>query len=171
MRRRNYTRPGCRSGRFQDSDTPDVYRLLGDPRVMQYSLSGPYDIKKTAKFIERNLILYDNEGLGLHAVIDKATNELIGYCGITMQEIDGTTFPEIGYRLIPDVWGRGYATEASRKILSSACESGRFSQLIAIIEKENSASIRVAEKIGLRYYKESLFHGSIPVSLYRTLCT
>jgi RimJ/RimL family protein N-acetyltransferase len=61
---------------------------------------------------------------------------------------------EIGWRLDPDYWGRGLATEAAAAVLRDGFERLGFSRLISIIYRENVASRRVAEKIGLRLWRE-----------------
>jgi len=60
---------------------------------------------------------------------------------------------EIGWRLKPKYWGKGYATEAAKVILQYADESLKLKEVIAEIQKENKGSIRVAENIGMKYKK------------------
>jgi len=114
----------------------------------------PYDEAGVADWIARNLSRYERDGHGLWAIDLKSTGEMIGDCGITLQEVDGQPLPEIGYHLRRDMWGQGYATEAAR-----ACRDYGFTQLnaevlISLIRPENVPSRRVAERNGMTVWKE-----------------
>jgi ribosomal-protein-alanine N-acetyltransferase len=76
-----------------------------------------------------------------------------------VQEIDGSKEYEIGYRLRRDCWGRGFATEATQACRDYGFQTANLSRLVSIIEPENIASIRVAEKMGMKPEKHASFHG------------
>jgi RimJ/RimL family protein N-acetyltransferase len=85
---------------------------------------------------------------------------VIGYCGLSRfpgRCAAGDT--EIGFRLARPFWGRGFATEAARAVRDHAFDTLALPRLIAIIDPGNLASIRVAEKIGMRYEKDVSFEG------------
>jgi RimJ/RimL family protein N-acetyltransferase len=65
---------------------------------------------------------------GLLAVVAESVDRIIGYCGISLQEVDGSLIPEIGYRFHPDFWGQGYATEAARGYVDLLIYSSIMSQ-------------------------------------------
>jgi RimJ/RimL family protein N-acetyltransferase len=69
--------------------------------------------------------------------------------------VDGVEEPEIGYRLMPEFWGKGLATEAVRAWVGHCFTELDLPRVIAIIEPENGASIRVAEKAGMAFEKET----------------
>jgi len=84
----------------------------------------------------------------------------MGYCGLFyFPDVGGQPETEIGYRLARAYWGRGYATEAARAVRDYAFDTLRLQRLIAMIDPQNGASIRVAEKLGMVYEKEVMFAG------------
>ena len=152
--------------RFREEDLDDIAKVLGHPDVMRFSLSGPYSRKKSDEFIDWCLSQYENKGVGLYAVVYKEDQRIIGYCGYYFQIIDGIEEIEIGYRLHPDYWNRGLATEVSKAVQENGFDKLGFDRMISIIESENVASIRIAVKNGMKYEKNFLFKDEIPVRIY-----
>jgi len=150
---------------FCESDIDSLANILADPEVMKFSLKGPYSLEQTRGLVEYTISSYESNGLGLWAAVHKADGNLIGYCGHFVQEIDGRREIELTYRFAKEYWGKGLATEAARATCKYAFTELGLNHLISIIEAENIASIRVAEKCGLKYEKDSTFHG-IPVRIY-----
>lgn len=103
---------------------------------------------------------------GMNALIEKSTGAYIGHCGLLVQEIDGIEELEVGYSIIREYWGRGFATEAAIKCKEFAFQNDFALSLISIIDHENHASKRVAMKNGMKYEKDSVFHDH-PVEIYR----
>ncbi len=149
---------------FLDVDLDALASIFADPLAMRFSLSGPKTRAETRAFIERCRRGYTEDGYSLWAIIHK-TGGLIGYCGCIRQEVDGRRESEIGYRLDSDYWGRGLATEAARASRDYAVQGLGLSRLISIIEPANAASIRVAEKMGMTFEKETRFH-DVPALVY-----
>ena len=79
------------------------------------------------------------------ALICKADGKLIGFCGF----VNSDDAPEIGWRLAPEYWGQGLATEAARAVLNHGIETLGFQRVIATVQAANVASIRVIEKLGM----------------------
>jgi [ribosomal protein S5]-alanine N-acetyltransferase len=99
-------------------------------------------------------------GFGPYAVMKKDSPELIGYCGLFLfPEIDGYSEVEIGYRLGRATWGNGYATEAAAAVRDFALHDLHLQRLIALIDPDNSASLRVAQKLGMQYEKDVMLEG------------
>jgi ribosomal-protein-alanine N-acetyltransferase len=90
---------------------------------------------------------------------------LIGYCGFFAQIVDDAEEIEIGYRLHPDYWGQGLATEAARAIRDHGFDDLNLPRLISLIHPENVASQRVAEKNGMTPEKETVFR-TFPTIVY-----
>jgi ribosomal-protein-alanine N-acetyltransferase len=84
---------------------------------------------------------------------------LIGYCGFFHQLVDETDEIEIGYRLNPDYWNQGLATEAARVVRDHAFSDLNLSRVISLVHRDNLPSRRVAEKNGMKLEKETLFRG------------
>ena len=92
--------------------------------------------------------------LGLWATIHKATSQFIGRCGLLPWTIDGQNEVEVAYLISKAYWGQGLGTEAAQAILDYGFEKLNLSRLICLIDQENLASIKVAEKIGMTFEKE-----------------
>lgn len=116
-------------------------------------------------WIEKQLERYENQGLGLLAVIEKDSLNLIGMCGIIPRELDGKNELEIGYSFKPKYWGKGYATEAASHMKRFGLKNGITNRFISIIHKDNQDSMRVAMKNGMSPLRDSEFMG-MPVIIY-----
>ena len=150
---------------FTPDDIDALAPILADPAVMRFSLSGPETREQTAAFVTWCQEQYAWSGFGLWALIHIGDGQLIGYCGLSEWEIDGAHEVEVGYRLDPHYWGQGLATEAAQAALAYGCDHLGLRRVIAIIEAANVASVRVAEKLGMRWEKETVLH-DIPVRIY-----
>jgi|SRR5579863_2611508 len=134
-------------------DVDALARIFLDPETMRfYPMS--FDHVAVEEWITRNRRRYANEGHGLWAMVLKPTQELIGDCGLVVQEVDNTNEIEIGYHVRRDHWNQGFATEAAR-----ACRDFGFAhlsadRLISLIRPENLPSRCVAEKNGMTVWKE-----------------
>ena len=152
--------------KFNERDVEPLLSFLGDPEVMRFSIKGPVtreDIQ--TKYLPGCLKRYSRDGLGQWAVVRKSDGICVGECGICVQEIDGEREFEISYRLRRDCWGIGLATEAARACRDYGFKNVGLGRLISIIESENVASVRVAEKMGMTLEKKASFH-KIPVLIY-----
>ena len=137
---------------FVPEDVDALARVISDPETMRF-YPAPFDRAGVETWISRNLRRYAENGHGLWAMILKANGELIGDCGLTVQNVDGSDEIEIGYHVRRDLWGQGLATEAAR-----ACRDFGFARLpverlISLIRPENLPSRRVAEKTGMTVWK------------------
>ena len=145
---------------FDISDCEAMNRVFGDADVMRFG-----DGVQTAQWVHdwlcRCLENYQQKsGIGPWAMVEKSGPETIGYCGLFyFSDVCGQPETEIGYRLARRFWGRGYATEAVLAVRDYAFKSLHMPRLIAMIDPENVASIRVAEKAGMQYEKDVMFEG------------
>lgn len=154
---------------FKSADLPMLHQLLSDPLVMKFSLNGPYSEQKSKVFIEQCILKSSNNEPSLLAVIDKNTHQFIGSCGFFPQTIQGIAELELGYRLLKSYWGRGLATEATTALKHYAFNEWGLSRLISLIDTDNIASVRVAEKNGFKLEKTMLYDGRISVDFYAVL--
>jgi RimJ/RimL family protein N-acetyltransferase len=141
-----------------DSDLDVMADLLGDPEVMAF-YAHPKDRAEALDWIRWNQRLYRERGFGLWVIEIRETGAFVGDCGLTPQEVDGTTEIEVGYHVRRSLQRRGYATEAAAATRDWARDVLGHERLIAIIHPSNVASQRVAEKIGLALEKEIERHG------------
>lgn len=100
------------------------------------------------------------------ALIEKDSGTLVGWCGLLVQEVDGTEELEVGYSVLPAYWSKGYATEAAQRCVTAAFEGNLAESVISIIQIHNVPSLRVAEKNGLQRDKQTSHNGN-PVFIYR----
>jgi ribosomal-protein-alanine N-acetyltransferase len=136
-------------------DAEDLFRIYSNPETMKFMGKGAVSVEKVRDHIQRHIEnYYDTNGFGLWATILKEQNRLIGRCGLLFQEIEGRKEPELAYLLDFDYWGKGLATEAARSIIELGFERYKFNRIIAVINPQNMASIRVAEKVGMTYERK-----------------
>ena len=150
--------PRLKLRNFTEGDLDRMANLMSDAQFTRFSL-GPYSREQTKTFLEKILAGYRDHVPSQFAVILRAENELIGYCGFFRQTVDGAEEIEIGYRLDPKYWGLGLATEAARAVRDHAFSDLKLDHVISLIHPENVASRRVAEKNGMVVEKETVFRG------------
>ncbi len=151
---------------FQQEDVHQLASILSNSRVMEFSPTGILLFSETQAKIDSYIASYNEFGFGKWAVIFKESNKLIGYCGIAVEQIDNVDEREIGYRLDPEFWGRGLATEAALITIQYGFEQLKFPYVLGIVERANTASVRVLDKLGMRYVRATIFHG-IKMDVYR----
>ena len=142
---------------FTHDDLDNLAPILADPQVMYFSARGVQTREQTRKFINWMLSSYQEEGFGLYAVIYKENYQLIGFCGLLIWDLKKQQEVEIGYRFASQHWGRGLGTEAALAVRDYAWHKLNLNRLICIIQPENNRSIRVAEKLGMKYEKNTVF--------------
>lgn len=97
---------------------------------------------------------------GKQPVIELSSALIVGYTGVDYIEVEGKTWLEWGYRLVPECRGLGYATEASQALLGKAHQT-YAGELLAIITPENLASQSVCHKLGFTFWKQAPVDGDI----------
>jgi RimJ/RimL family protein N-acetyltransferase len=121
---------------------PEIIRYTGDVPVS--SVEEARDSLRT-----RPLRDYAVHGYGRMAVIEKATDRLVGFSGLKyvadLKDVD------VGYRFLPDCWGKGYATESARVLMEQGRREHGIKRMVGIFHPDNPASGRVLAKLGLRY--------------------
>lgn len=147
--------PRLRLRRLEPGDLDDLFALYSDPEVRRYFPEGTLTREETRKELEwfRNGHPEHPE-LGLWATVLREDDRFIGRCGLLPWTLDGRFEVEIAYMLARDYWGRGLATEAARGIRDHAVGVLGRDRLICLIDRDNAASIRVAEKIGMTFERE-----------------
>jgi RimJ/RimL family protein N-acetyltransferase len=143
---------------FTPADADALAQVLSDPETMRY-YPAPYDRAGVEQWIERNRQRYHDDGVGLWAMVLSRTQEIIGDCGITRQQVEGEPFYEIGYHLRRDFWHQGLATEAAMACRDWAFAHRKTNRLISLIRPENLPSRRVAERNGMIIWKEVPWRG------------
>ncbi len=134
-------------------DFDALYKVLADRNIMQHY---PYtfDEKRVSDWIERNMNRYKEYGFGLWAVCLKETGEMIGDCGLTLQNIEGEMLPEIGYHIRADLQRKGYAKEVAAAVRDWAFANTDYPALYSYCKYTNVGSYKTAESIGMHFEKE-----------------
>ncbi|WP_277296842.1 GNAT family N-acetyltransferase [Succinatimonas hippei] len=127
----------------------DLKKMLQDPRVM-YAYEGIFDDEMTEDWLNKMLWRYDEYGFALNGIYLKTTDEMIGQCGITMQEYQNSLVHEIGYLFCTDFWHQGYATEAAKAARDYAFTVLKAPRVFAFVRDTNTASMNVARRCGLK---------------------
>jgi ribosomal-protein-alanine N-acetyltransferase len=152
---------------FCEEDIDRMAELFANPNFMRFSLGVFTKREQTAAFIEK-VIGWDRAGIpSQFAVIARGESELrtecsgtlLGYCGFFHHPEHGIEDIEIGYRLHPDYWNRGFATEGARAVRDHGFRDLKLVRLISLVHPENIPSRRVAEKNGMIMEKEITFRG------------
>ena len=134
-------------------DFDALYKVLADKEIMQHY---PYtfDKERVRAWIQRNMDRYEKFGFGLWAVCLKETGEMIGDCGLTLQNIEGEMLPEIGYHIRADQQRKGYAREAATAVRDWAFANTDYPALYSYCKYTNVPSYKTAEAIGMHMEKE-----------------
>jgi RimJ/RimL family protein N-acetyltransferase len=136
-----------------------------DPRVTQF-IPGPWnDPERHERFLRERIQQTHGAGLGYWSIFPKdAPDRFAGWILLIPRGGIGPEI-EIGWRLNRSSWGRGYATEAARPIAEHAFETVGLTRIVADIHARNTASSRVAEKIGMTVVGEGVLKG-VPCTFY-----
>ncbi len=146
---------------FTPADADAYYAaILADARVMEFLPGGKPVPPQRATAIVRGIIEHwEDNGYGLWAVIDKDTDELIGYCGL--QQLDNKHNVELAYALARAYWRRGLATEAAQATLRYGFETLNLAHIVAVVVPENKASQAVIRKLGLKFERRARVYQEI----------
>ena len=134
-------------------DADDVYLLTGDPEVMRFANCDVLSLEATKESLRRNIStrLPAMLPLGWRHIEIKETGSVIGDCGLHhLENIQGRPV-EISYHIARRHWGQGYATEAAKCLLKHGFSDLELPEIVAAINPDNPASIRVAEKLDLTF--------------------
>lgn len=136
----------------RESDLDAVFALHSDPTTNRYSQRSYMQTLDDARRI-LGLWLEDwaRDGVGYWLVERReAPGVVVGLSGLRHKVVEGQRVLNLAYRFAPETWGSGFATEVARAALSLAARHLPQVPLVAIIHPENAASIRVAERLGMR---------------------
>lgn len=135
---------------WQYSDWQAFHPIATDPEVMRYITGGaPWTDEQIQSWVLRQMKSYVDRGFCRWKIVDPPTGDLIGFCGVGMWR--DAPDPEIGWWLARDYWGRGLATEAARAALDDALNRVHLKRIISIAIPENTASIAIMKKLGMKF--------------------
>lgn len=135
---------------LQIHDTDMLHAFMGRGEVM-YAWEHGFTKEEVREWIDRQIYRYYSDGMGYWGVALHANPEvLIGQAGLMRTTINGNKVVEMGYIFDDTYWHNGYATEAARNLLAYAFDSLHLPAVYCSIRPENKASIRVAERLGMK---------------------
>lgn len=126
--------------------------------------------EQTGEGLEQWLAQYERYGFSKWAVVLRGSEEFIGRCGLSLEQIDGVDVWELGWTFARGYWGKGYATEAAQAAMEYSFRVLGHNRLISLIRLGNDASVRVAEKIGMKYERRVQWNG-MPADMYVRMAT
>ncbi|WP_019230069.1 GNAT family N-acetyltransferase [Sedimentibacter sp. B4] len=133
---------------MNQEDFPSLCKILQDKDVM-YAYEHAFDDDEAQGWLDKQIMRYRQYGFGLWAVILKETGEMIGQCGLTMQDCNNKQVLEVGYLFQKAFWHKGYASEAAIACKKYAFEVLNADEVFSIIRDTNIASQNVAKRNGM----------------------
>jgi ribosomal-protein-alanine N-acetyltransferase len=144
-----------------DTDVQDYFEMDSNPEVHKYLGNNP--IKTMEQAIENISSIrqqYSDNGIGRWAAIEKSSGNFIGWSGLKYMTDDWNNhinFYDVGYRLMPKYWNKGYATESTKAALEFGFNVMSLTEIIGTANEKNKASRRALEKCGLQFIKQFMW--------------
>lgn len=140
------------------ADLDAVWVLFSHPEIVKTTLHS-FTRERCSQWIEKLQKDYAARGFSPWGAELQPDRRLIGYCGLDVEYIEGVREVEIGFRFHPSLWGRGLATEAATAVLRCGFTDLGLQRIVATVLERNGASLRVVEKSGMRYEKDTILYG------------
>jgi RimJ/RimL family protein N-acetyltransferase len=154
--------------RFTLDDVPALYELCSRPEIIRYAQSTPLASLEEARAFMQAAPFHDyaTYGYGRFACVWKESGAVIGFSGVKYVPEIGDT--ELGYRFLPEYWGKGLATEAGRASIEFARADLGLGRLVAMVHPDNVASARVLTRLGFAVEKQLQYSGlpGVEVNLF-----
>lgn len=153
--------------RLNFEDAPFVVRLLNEPSFLHnIGDRGVRNVDDARGYLQEGpMYMYQRHGFGLWHVSRSSDGATVGMCGLLKR--DGLPDPDLGYALLPEFRGRGYALEAAAAALRLGTARYGMTRIVAVVSPGNSPSIRVLEKLGMCFERMHLLQPGEPeVRLY-----
>lgn len=143
--------------RLSKEDAIDFFNLNLDKEVLKYTGDQPFENVQASIDFLTNYDQYEKYGVGRLAVIDKTTLKFIGWCGLKYS-LEKNEY-DIGFRFFKNFWNKGFATETAKKCLEYGFDKLKIDRIVGRAMKENIGSIKVLEKIGMKFKENFDFEG------------
>jgi RimJ/RimL family protein N-acetyltransferase len=142
-------------------------KILSVPEVMAWVFAGAaLSLAESESFVRANFN-FEGKPIGLCALVEKASGEIVGFAGLNPCPVLSGDDLEFGFVLAREAWGRGLATEIGRAQLAFGFKQLRCARLLALASRQNPASIRTLEKLGLHHYSDAMPSGRSLRRIYR----
>jgi [ribosomal protein S5]-alanine N-acetyltransferase len=134
---------------WEESDFNYARRLWGDPDVMTF-LGGPLSDEKVREKMRAEMACQEKHGVQYWPFFEKDTDEFVGCCGLRPWVYSPPEGHEIGFHLVKDKWGQGYASEVAEAVVKHAFEKLQFPILRAGHHPEHVNSKKILLKLGFQ---------------------
>jgi len=131
----------------QSDDAPVFEAFYSDPEVMDIRKYGVMNSEVVGNQLQGMIDHWKTHGFGMWVVVDKATGDFAGECGLRW--LEDASDVELSYGLYPCFRGRGLATEAAHAVLEYAVDVLGLDRIVALSRGDNATSHRVLEKLGM----------------------
>lgn len=142
---------------FTMQDLNFLVTLHSDLEVCRF-IGGVRSVEQNRQNLEKWIAEYQRYGFSKWAVVLRSSGELVGRCGLANEQINGESEWELGWTFARGHWGKGYATEAAMAAMEHSFRVLGHRRLISLIHPEDSASMRVAVRIGMSYQLTVQWH-------------
>ena len=137
---------------WQESDRPVFHRLNREDEIMEF-----FPFRRTPEqadvVMDKLNSMIAEYGFGFTALERKEEGDCIGFCGLSRTDLE-PFFPEgsveIGWRLLPETWGKGYVSESARRLLAFALEELKLAEVVSFAVHNNHRSLAVMQRIGMQ---------------------
>ena len=145
------------------NDEVGIVQMQQNGNVLKHINGGiPRSYDEAINDLNRWVNRWDGQ-FGVWAVLDRQNNDFLGWAAL--QRLDNSDEIEVGYRFLESTWGKGYATEAGNILVKYGFEELDVPEIVGIAHPDNKASIRVLEKLGLKFVKYAHFYNTDVVYL------
>lgn len=150
-----------------EEDRDFFYRINSDPVVMEF-FPGPRSRAASDALMDRVATNISDDKIGFYALQEKSSGNLVGMTGLARTDLEPfirKDTVEIGWRLVPEYWGKGYVGEAARASLNYAFNERGQDEVVAFAVHNNHRSTAVMERLGMLYQpKRDFDHPRVPDS-------
>lgn len=147
---RLYLRP------LDETDIDAIFAMRRDAEIMRFIRPPQTRRAESLNWIRLISEKWQTEKIGFCGVIEKETGNLIGWCGLWRLKETGEV--EVGYAIVKDFWGRGFATEAAKKMLEYGFNTLGLERIVAVAHPENQPSQNVMKRLGMRFVRIGKFY-------------
>ncbi|MBT2621614.1 MULTISPECIES: GNAT family N-acetyltransferase [Chryseobacterium] len=134
----------------EKQDFERFFEINKDPQTNLYNPSGPMSLEKAENTFNRMLEHWDQYNFGGWAILEKENpDRVIGFGGLSYKMYDEEEKLNLGYRFAPEAWGKGYATEFSKKAIDFGFNDLNEKEIFGMVRPANVVSIKVLEKAGM----------------------
>lgn len=139
-------------------DLEFLVEMFAKPEVWRFPFGRGLSREETETYLRRKIQAQDWGTASPSALEERSTGRLLGYVALSPPDWLPEVMPsiEIGWRLDPSAWGKGFATEGAQALLAYGFRHMALSEILAIYEPENIASGRVMQKLGMRFDREAV---------------